>query len=84
MAERFGIVVFGASGFTGKHAVEEVHKLAKNDKTLTWAIAGRSQSKLEKVIKDLQDKTGKLKTKYMLKLHRILLNVSFQVTISQK
>ncbi|XP_077286264.1 saccharopine dehydrogenase-like oxidoreductase [Arctopsyche grandis] len=58
MAERFGIVIFGASGFTGKHAVEEIHRLAKNDKTLTWAIAGRSQSKLEKVIKDLQDKTG--------------------------
>lgn len=58
MADRLSLIIFGATGFTGKYAVEEVHRISKKDKSITWAIAGRSQSKLEKIIKDLQSKTG--------------------------
>ncbi len=38
----FDIVVFGASGFTGKIVAEKVAQSG-----VKWAIAGRSRSKLE-------------------------------------
>ncbi|KAG7254444.1 hypothetical protein CRUP_021034 [Coryphaenoides rupestris] len=46
----FHIVIFGASGFTGQYVVEEVARTACEGPggTLRWAVAGRSQSKLEK------------------------------------
>ena len=46
--KKFDIIVFGASGFTGKLVVEH---LSKNygENELKWAIAGRSKEKLDKV-----------------------------------
>lgn len=40
----FDVVVFGASGFTGKYVVYEL--LAKASSTLKVAIAGRSKQKV--------------------------------------
>ncbi|XP_012280776.1 saccharopine dehydrogenase-like oxidoreductase [Orussus abietinus] len=52
MAEkRLDLVIFGATGFTGKHAVKEVNRIAK-EKSLSWGIAGRRKEALEAVLKE--------------------------------
>ena len=43
---RFEIVLYGATGFTGKLVAEY---LAEAHPDLKWAIAGRSQQKLDEV-----------------------------------
>jgi short subunit dehydrogenase-like uncharacterized protein len=45
----FDLIVYGATGFTGRLVAE--HLLAENggDRALRWAMAGRSRSKLEEV-----------------------------------
>jgi short subunit dehydrogenase-like uncharacterized protein len=45
------VVLFGASGFTGKLVAEYLAGLRRSD--LRWAIAGRSRSKLEEVRREL-------------------------------
>ena len=47
----YDIVLFGATGFTGKLVAEYLQHHAP--KTLKWAIAGRSQSKLDDVKREL-------------------------------
>lgn len=42
---KYHVIVFGATGYTGKLTAEAVLKYAPTD--LKWAIAGRSQQKLE-------------------------------------
>ena len=44
----FDIVVYGATGFTGALVAEYLHE---NHKELSWAIAGRSQTKLDEIKK---------------------------------
>ncbi|KAJ3593589.1 hypothetical protein NHX12_005923 [Muraenolepis orangiensis] len=48
----YHIVIFGASGFTGQYVVEEVSRTVSEGPsgTLRWAVAGRSRSKLEKIL----------------------------------
>lgn len=55
--KKLDLVIFGASGFTGKYAAEEAFKLSK-EKNFTWGIAGRSAAKLQKVLKDISENTG--------------------------
>ncbi|XP_013142383.1 PREDICTED: saccharopine dehydrogenase-like oxidoreductase [Papilio polytes] len=55
---RLDLVIFGATGFTGKHAVMECARIAKKKAGLTWGIAGRSQSKLNAVLEEASKKTG--------------------------
>lgn len=57
--QRFDIVIFGASGFTGKRVVNELARIGKNYPDLTWAVAGRSRRKLEGVLQDVSEKSGK-------------------------
>jgi short subunit dehydrogenase-like uncharacterized protein len=45
VSRRYDLVVFGASGFTGKLTAEHITKTLPTD--LKWAIAGRSANKLE-------------------------------------
>ncbi|KAL2258094.1 hypothetical protein VTK26DRAFT_8730 [Humicola hyalothermophila] len=45
---QYDIVVFGASGYTGKYAAQYITTHLPTD--LKWAVAGRSQSKLEQVV----------------------------------
>ncbi|KAJ2939022.1 hypothetical protein O0L34_g18999 [Tuta absoluta] len=54
---RLDLVVFGATGFTGKYAVKQLSKLGKME-NITWGIAGRSQTKLEAVLQEVAKKTG--------------------------
>jgi short subunit dehydrogenase-like uncharacterized protein len=49
MAKKLDLVVVGATGFTGRLVAEYLHKTYGSGDTLTWAMAGRSRSKLEEV-----------------------------------
>ncbi len=54
MSEReFDVIVFGASGYTGKLVAEYMSKEYGNDESIRWAIAGRNKDKLSSVKKDL-------------------------------
>jgi short subunit dehydrogenase-like uncharacterized protein len=44
---QYDLVVFGASGYTGKYVAEHIAKHLPTD--LKWALAGRSANKLEAV-----------------------------------
>eukprot|EP00607_Mallomonas_marina_P007740 CAMPEP_0182416502 /NCGR_PEP_ID=MMETSP1167-20130531/809_1 /TAXON_ID=2988 /ORGANISM="Mallomonas Sp, Strain CCMP3275" /LENGTH=458 /DNA_ID=CAMNT_0024589319 /DNA_START=53 /DNA_END=1426 /DNA_ORIENTATION=- len=44
------IIIYGASGFTGKRVAKALYA---NPKGIRWAIAGRSQAKLDAVLSDL-------------------------------
>ena len=48
---RYDVIVWGASGFTGKLVVEYLLRRPEND--IVWAVAGRSRQKLENVLADL-------------------------------
>ncbi|KAG5673995.1 hypothetical protein PVAND_003990 [Polypedilum vanderplanki] len=50
MEKSFDIVIFGASGYTGKYAVREAVKILHNYK---WAVAGRNKEKLQSVLKEV-------------------------------
>lgn len=60
MARRFDIIIFGATGYTGKFAVEDLARSISTEKTsdITWAVAARNKNKTIKVLKDVQDVTG--------------------------
>jgi len=53
MQKDIDIIIYGATGFTGKLCVKYFQSL---DTTVTWAIAGRNLTKLEKVAEDNQTK----------------------------
>ena len=44
--KNFDVVVYGATGFTGKLVVEYMLNQYANDQSLSWAMAGRSHEKL--------------------------------------
>ena len=48
-----GIIVYGATGYTGKLVAEYLFKQYGIDGDVRWAIAGRSQQKLEAVRDEL-------------------------------
>ena len=55
MNERnFDVVIYGATGFTGKLVVEYMLNQYGNDNSISWAMAGRSHEKLIAV----RDKLG--------------------------
>jgi len=54
--EKLDVIIFGATGYTGKVAVCEIVKLAK-EKNITWGISGRNRNKLDNVLKEAEGKT---------------------------
>ncbi len=50
----FDVVIYGATGFTGKLVVEYMQEKYGNDEDISWAIAGRSKEKLIAVSEDLK------------------------------
>jgi len=48
----YDVVLFGATGFTGKLVAEYLARATKG-KNLKWAVAGRNKAKLEAVVKEL-------------------------------
>lgn len=53
----FDIIVWGASGFTGRLVAEYLFKNYGVNNGLNWAMAGRNQEKLEKVRTEVADET---------------------------
>lgn len=53
----FDIIVWGASGFTGKLVAEYLFNNYGVGDTIKWAMAGRNQAKLEKVRAEVADET---------------------------
>ena len=56
----FDIVLYGASGFTGAYVLEELFKSDYAGK-YKIAVAGRSEQKLKKTLKNVGNFVGKLK-----------------------
>ncbi|MGO4893760.1 saccharopine dehydrogenase family protein [Flavobacterium sp. W21_SRS_FM6] len=48
-SKEFDLVVYGATGFTGRLVAEYLVKQYANDSSLKWAMAGRSEQKLAQV-----------------------------------
>jgi short subunit dehydrogenase-like uncharacterized protein len=55
--DKLDIIIFGATGFTGKVVVYEIVKLAK-EKGVSWGVSGRSRNKLDEVLKEVGEKIG--------------------------
>ncbi len=51
--QEFDLIVYGASGFTGRLVAEYLHREYGHDDTLRWAMAGRSAAKLVQVRDEL-------------------------------
>jgi len=66
MAKRLDIVIFGATGYTGKVAVEKIVSLAKKRSNLTWGVAGRSQEKLAEMLEEVAGITSKFYFDYIV------------------
>ena len=49
---QYDLVLWGASGYTGKYTAEQLVRLAPTN--LRWAVAGRSAAKLEAVVEDVK------------------------------
>jgi hypothetical protein len=58
---KYDVVVMGATGFTGKLCVRHLAKTYGVNDKVKWAIAGRSQSKLDEVKKMVADELGNQK-----------------------
>jgi len=59
MASRLDIVIFGATGFTGKYTIPYVLKFAQENGNLTWGVAGRSELKLKSILDEMGQKVSK-------------------------
>lgn len=58
MAEkRLDVLIFGATGFTGKYTVKEAARLCKNN-PFSWGVAGRNKERLNNVIKEFAPDFG--------------------------
>lgn len=55
----YDIIIFGASGFTGKFVVKEMDYFARIY-GVTWAVAGRDVKKLQNVLDDLYKTQGEI------------------------
>ena len=49
MEKIYDIIIWGASGFTGRLAVEYIYR-NQNNSNLTWAVAGRNESKIKDIL----------------------------------
>lgn len=48
----YELIVFGATGFTGKYTCE--HIVSQLPTNLKWAVAGRSETKLQNLVQELK------------------------------
>ncbi|KAF5299944.1 hypothetical protein FQA39_LY11317 [Lamprigera yunnana] len=59
MSERLDIILFGATGLTGKNCIKYLNRLTKsNGRSLTWGVAGRSKIKLIQVLEECSTTIG--------------------------
>ncbi|XP_072949795.1 saccharopine dehydrogenase-like oxidoreductase [Epargyreus clarus] len=57
LMSRLDIVIFGATGFTGQYVVAEMIQMANKYPEFKWGVAGRSQEKLEFVMRVVAEST---------------------------
>lgn len=55
-SERLDVVIFGASGYTGKYTIYESVNVLKG---LKWGVAGRNKEKLESVLGEMGKKADR-------------------------
>ena len=60
MKREFDIIVWGATGFTGKLVAEYLYNKYSSNGAVRWAMAGRNQTKLEAVRAEVADETVSL------------------------
>jgi short subunit dehydrogenase-like uncharacterized protein len=53
MSREFDLVLLGPTGYTGQYAAENIYKSLPT--TIKWAVAGRSHSKIEKLVQKWRD-----------------------------
>lgn len=53
----YDLIVFGATGFTGKYVAEEVARIACKE-NVSWAISGRNADKMNTILQNLEKSTG--------------------------
>ncbi|GBN83331.1 hypothetical protein AVEN_107331-1 [Araneus ventricosus] len=51
----FDLVIFGASGLTGRYAVEELARSVVRFPEIRWAVAGRNAEKLKETLAIVQE-----------------------------
>lgn len=57
MVARLDIIIFGATGFTGRRCIPYMSKFATcNGHNFTWGIAGRSEEKLRRTLENVGNK----------------------------
>ena len=57
--KRYGLVVFGASGFTGQFVVKELARAADEERgEFAWAVAGRNGDKLQAMLQETAQSLG--------------------------
>jgi short subunit dehydrogenase-like uncharacterized protein len=76
---RFDIVIFGATGYTGQFVAREVARQALFE-NLTWAVAGRSEKKLKKVLETISEEDGK-KIKKIISTYKSYLNFFLMLSL---
>lgn len=57
MENRVDLMVFGATGYTGKFLVRELASTYKNE-VCTWAVAGRSEFRLKELLQSVSKEKG--------------------------
>ncbi|KAL5291447.1 SCCPDH family protein [Megaselia abdita] len=55
MSQKLDVIIFGATGFTGKYTVLQAIETLKG---LKWGVAGRSESKLKQTLNEVSKKAG--------------------------
>ena len=57
---KYDIIIFGATGFTGKHVLEEIVNTNNSgfSESFSWAVSGRSSEKLDQILKEMSEITG--------------------------
>ncbi|RZC36403.1 Saccharop dh and/or NAD binding 10 domain containing protein [Asbolus verrucosus] len=59
MSNRLDIIVYGATGYTGKRVIQTLHEIVTKEKRhLTLGIAGRSSRKLQDLLRELEGDRG--------------------------
>jgi short subunit dehydrogenase-like uncharacterized protein len=76
---KYNEVILGAAGFTGKLAARHLAKTYGVNKDVKWAIAGQSQSKLDKIKQELAEE---LALDDILQLDTMIVNTLIASTMS--
>ena len=78
---KYNVVIFGADGCTGRYTVEamvEYNKTLQNKKTITWAVAGRSDDELKEALADVSVYTGTVESlKFQLLSSSFIIIITF-------